>query len=132
MVQNWLRSSLIALFVAIAPACFASGGGSGQYASTVQAPTGVGPSSLQITNSSNEAVYYIHMSPTAQSTWGPDLLGSSVLQIGQTFTISNIAPGQWDLRVVDQSRNYKEWRGAVFEAGGVYNVQVGSGGWTHD
>jgi hypothetical protein len=107
-----------------------SGGGGGQYASTVSAPTGVGPASLQLVNRSNESIYYIHMSPTAQSTWGPDLLGNQVLGRGQTFTLSNISPGQWDLRVVDASQNAKEWRGAYFEAGGVYNIEISAGGWT--
>lgn len=106
------------------------GGGGGQYAATVQAPTGYGPASLQIRNVSNESIYYIHMSPTAQTTWGPDLLGSNVLQQGQAFTISNISPGQWDLRVVDRSGNRKEWRGAYMEAGGVYSVDITAGGWT--
>ncbi len=107
----------------------AAGGGTTPHA-TLQAPTPVGPASLQIVNRSNEPIYYIYMSPTSQSTWGADLLGSQVLHVGQSFTISNIGAGGWDIRVVDRSQNYKEWRNAYLEAGGVYSIDVSSENWS--
>jgi hypothetical protein len=134
--RRWLVQSIGWLFAVLTMAsalvvlgCGGSSGG-GQAAATMRPPTGVGPATLQLVNASNEAIYYIHMSPTAQSTWGPDLLGSQVLQRGQSFTISNITPGQWDLRVIDASQNYKEWRGEYLEAGGAYSLEVTSGGWS--
>lgn len=117
--------ALIALFV-LGLGC---GGGS---TTVLQQPTGAGPATIQIDNISNETIYYVYMSPTQQSTWGPDLLGSRVLQRGQRFTLQNIQPGTWDLRVVDQSRNYKEWRNFRVEAGGGYRLQVSAGSWRRE
>lgn len=128
-----LLGVLTALGVMLSLGCVGAGSapaqGQGQYAVATSAPTGHGPATLLIANNSNEAIYYIHMSPSSQSTWGPDLLGEQVLQRGQSFTLSNIGPGQWDLRIVDRSQNYMEWRGAYLEAGGNYNVNVPSTGW---
>ena len=123
-------AALMALaFVALFnTACF--GGASAGSSTVYRQPTGVGPAELQIQNLSNETVYYIYMSPASQSTWGPDLLGNQVLQQGQAFTISNIQAGVWDLRVVDQSRNYKEWRNFEVQAGGGYTLNVSAGGWS--
>lgn len=106
-----------------------AGCGGGSQATVLQQPTGVGTATIEIDNISNETIYYVYMSPTQQSTWGPDLLGSNVLQRGQRFTLQNIQPGTWDLRVVDRSRNYKEWRNFRVEAGGGYRLQVSAGGW---
>ena len=137
---GWLSGALAAALALVSLGCVGAGTSSsgaqepgqaqeGQYAVQIRQPTGVGPASMQIANHSNEAIYYIYMSPSAQSTWGQDLLGNQVLQPGQSFTLSNIGPGQWDLRVVDSSGNSKEWRGAQLQAGGAYSVEVGSGGW---
>ena len=129
------RSTLAAsALVALASACYiepAPGGTTADY-STVQQGTGAGPAQLQIANSSNESIHYIYMSPCSQSTWGPDLLGDATLARGQVFTIGNIQPGCWDLRTVDASHNYKEWRGQTFGAGAIYNLAVSSQGWVHD
>jgi hypothetical protein len=133
--MNCSRRSVVG-FLALAVSmfsagCFGSGGGGAgsTSATTLQAATGYGPASVQMVNSSNEAIYYIHMSPTSQSTWGPDLLGNQVLQRGQSFNIGNIGAGNWDIRVVDQSRNYKEWRNVYIEPGGSYQIVVSAGGW---
>lgn len=123
------RLTIVGLFL-FGLGCF--GGGGSTSATVLQQPTGVGAATIEIDNISNETIYYVYMSPTQQSTWGPDLLGSNVLQRGQRFTLSNIQPGTWDLRVVDRSRNYKEWRNFTVEAGGGYRLQVSAGSWRHD
>jgi len=91
---------------------------------------GGAPATLAINNVSAEAVHYIHMSPSADTSWGPDLLGAStVLQVGQAFTIQNVAPGQWDVRIVDSSGNCKVFFNQTFTAGGAYSLDVGSDDW---
>lgn len=134
MPMMWLRMGQFliggVLSVVLLGSLGCGGGGGGGGGSTVyQQPTGSGPGTVRIENASNETVYYIYMSPTSQSTWGPDLLGSNVLNVGQAFTLSNIQPGVWDIRVVDQSRNYKEWRQVNIQAGGGYTLTVSGGGW---
>ncbi len=135
--RSLIRDTLLIASVALVTSLFASGchrqATQVQYAPAsgqVVASPGGGVATLHITNASNEPIFYIYMSPVTQSTWGQDLLGSSVLAVGQTFTISNIAPGGWDLRVVDQSGNSKEWRNQMFDAGGVYTIDVSSSGWS--
>ena len=111
--------------------CFASMGSSGSGGVVAQqTASGTGPAAIAISNSSNESIYYVYMSPVSQNTWGADQLGSEVLQPGQTLTLSNISPGTWDLRVVDRSQNYKEWRNQQIEPGGRYQLQVSPGGWS--
>jgi len=124
-----VSAAVLGLVVALPLAGCGGGGGGGAQSTVVAQPTGSGPATLRIANVSNEAIYYIHMSPTSQNTWGPDLLGNQVLQRGQVFTISNIGPGYWDVRVVDRSGNRKEWYNQFFEAGGSYEVQVDADGW---
>ena len=79
---------------------------------------------MEVNNLSNESIYAIFMSPSAQSTWGADMLGGSVLYVGSTFTITGVAAGYWDIRLVDSSGNHKEFYNNYFEAGGYYWVDV--------
>jgi hypothetical protein len=53
-------------------------------------------------NRSRWTIRNIYMSSSSVSEWGPDRLGSSVLAPGQTFSVSNIVPGTYDIRTVDQ------------------------------
>jgi len=124
-VRTRLLVALAFTFVTVLAGC-----GAGGSAHTQSEPTGVGPATLALNNLSNETVYQVFMSPTAQNTWGPDLLGAHVLHVGQAFTLSNITPGTWDIRVVDASGNYKQWFGEYLGAGGSYRIDVSSGGWT--
>lgn len=85
---------------------------------------------LAITNSSNEGIFFVYLSPSSDSSWGTDRLGNDVLHRGGTLTLSNIPPGQWDLRVVDASGNYKEWFRQEFNSGGSYTLSVDGSNWS--
>ena len=134
MVQRMIGKVGGAMVIALLVAgCYVEGAGTGGgYATASGTATGSGPAQLRIMNASNESIMYIYMSPCSQSSWGPDLLGSNVLPRGSTLPLGDIQPGCWDLRCGDASQNYKEWRGQQFAAGGVYDLQVSSEGWTHD
>ncbi|MBI5499730.1 MAG: hypothetical protein HY907_05775 [Deltaproteobacteria bacterium] len=94
-------------------------------------PVVAAPASLVITNYSAEAVYYIHMSQSSNPSWGPDLLGSSdTLAVGQSFTITGVAPGQWDVAVYDSSGNCKLFMQEWFESNTSYTLDVDSQEWT--
>lgn len=90
----------------------------------------VGQSELLLVNNSAEPIFHVHMSPSAESTWGDDLLGSSVLHVGDQFRISGIAAGLWDIRVVDSSGNKKEFYRQEVGASGSYTLNIDSYGWS--
>lgn len=126
-----MRNSLLLAFLLMFGLVFGAACGGGSQGRTGQTqPSTSGGSELLVINSSAEPIFYIYMSPSAQTTWGPDLLGSEVLMIGQTFTITGLTPGAWDIRVVDQSGNYKEFYNQRIGAGQVYTLEVTSTGWT--
>ena len=53
----------------------------------------------------NESLYYLHMSPAHEDTWGEDRLGADVLEAGDSFTLEGIPAGKYDLQVVDEDRD---------------------------
>ena len=59
-------------------------------------------SSLTIQNDSDFAFIEINLSPTNQTTWGADLLGTDILRPGQALEVSEIDCGDYDIRVIDE------------------------------
>ncbi|MBI5487802.1 MAG: carboxypeptidase regulatory-like domain-containing protein [Deltaproteobacteria bacterium] len=89
------------------------------------------PASLVIVNESAEPIYYIHMSESARPTWGPDLLGpADTLAIGDSFSVSGIAAGSWDVGVFDSSGNCKFFMHERFDDGDRDTVEIDSMEWT--
>jgi hypothetical protein len=78
------------------------GSGNGNAASS----GGAAPASdsfYRITNNSNYDIHYIYISPTSQSTWGPDQLGSNqILHAGESLTLTGVACDSYDLKLVDE------------------------------
>jgi len=97
-------------------------------------PVGPGPTptasiSVIINNISAEAIHYIYMSPSAQTTWGPDLLGeTTILEVGATFTLTGVSAGTWDIKVVDSSGNCKVLMNQTLVEG-TYTLDVTSDQW---
>lgn len=82
-----------------------------------------------INNISAEPIHYIYMSPSTQDTWGDDLLGqSTVLNVGEQFTITGVVPGQWDIKVQDASGNCKILMQQSL-TDGAYTLDVTSSDW---
>jgi hypothetical protein len=88
------------------------------------------PASLVISNASAEQIYYIHMSPSTDPSWGPDLLGQDTLPVGATFTSTGVSPGEWDVAVFDESGNCKIFMQEWFEANTQYTLDVDAYEWT--
>lgn len=97
---------------------------------STSAESQVGMSALLLVNNSAEPIFYVHMSPSSQTAWGDDLLGSAVLHVGEQFRITGIAPGMWDIRVVDSSGNKKEFYRQEVGVGGSYTLNIDSYGWS--
>ena len=58
---------------------------------------GGGESQLVVNNNSGGDVCYLFVSPSDSSDWGDDVLGvNTILAAGSSYTVKNIAPGQYD------------------------------------
>lgn len=58
--------------------------------------------SLKIKNNSRFDIALLYMSTAEIDDWGPDQLGDNLLVAGGTFTITNIRPGEYDIKFVDE------------------------------
>jgi hypothetical protein len=92
--------------------------------------SGTGPADLTVINHSAEAIQYLFMTPAEQTELGPDKLGQgNPIAVDGNYTVPNVEPGDWNIRVEDASQNFKEWTGETFEAGGSYELEVTADGW---
>jgi hypothetical protein len=60
---------------------------------------------LQIVNSSGTAIHELYLAAPGQRSWGADLLRSkqpSFIAHGESHTILDLAPGTYQLRLVDR------------------------------
>jgi hypothetical protein len=60
---------------------------------------------LTVRNRSANPVYRLYVSPSNTERWGPDQLGNRVIVPGSDFTLTNILPGEYDLKAVDEYGN---------------------------
>lgn len=80
-------------------ACAADEGGGGGGGG------GGGDSSLTIDNESSYTLIEINLSPTTSISWGPDLLGTEVLEPGDVLELSGIDCNTYDIRVLDEDND---------------------------
>ena len=59
-------------------------------------------SNLTIKNASSFSFIEIYISPVGEAIWGPELLGSDVLEPGDEVEFSNIDCDSYDIRIVDE------------------------------
>lgn len=60
---------------------------------------------LEVNNNSGFNIYHIQMSSSYDISWEPDLLGSRILYDGNSFTVTGITPGLYDIRLVDEDND---------------------------
>ena len=76
-------------------------------------PTGV---TLEIVNDSGVDVWYVYLSPSKADEWGEDWLADDVIKDGQTYSITGIPEGVYDVRAEDQSEEVVEvWWNVDFD-----------------
>ena len=74
--------------------------------------------SLEVINNSSYSVCYLYVSPTEDTEWGDDQLGSDIVATGSTFTLRNIPPGIYDLRADDcEGNTLREEYGITLRSG---------------
>lgn len=57
---------------------------------------------LRVQNDSRWDIHRIYMSSSEEDNWGPDQLGRRILRSGTAHTITDIIPGEYDIRFVDE------------------------------
>jgi hypothetical protein len=78
--------------------------------------------SIVLTNNSGHTVYRVYFSPSDQQDWGPDRLGSEILDPGETYMWQDLAPGTYDMKAEKQDGTIlDERRYQSIAAGGVYD-----------
>ena len=60
---------------------------------------------FSISNQSKIVVDEVRLSPGGENNWGPDFTGNNVLKPGQVITMPDLAPGQYDVKFVDDYGN---------------------------
>ncbi len=55
-----------------------------------------------IRNNSSYDIHRLYMSSSENEGWGADLLGTGIMRAGETFRLTNITAGEYDLKVVDE------------------------------
>lgn len=59
-------------------------------------------SKLKVINQSKWEIHELYFSPANSRHWGPDQLEDEVLSKGESLTLTNIACGRYDIKVVDE------------------------------
>lgn len=65
-----------------------------------EAPEGA---SIEITNESGEAIWYVYLSSSKSDDWGEDWMGDDMILDGQTHTIVGIPEGIYDVMAADEN-----------------------------
>ena len=64
--------------------------------------------SIKFANKSDYSIHHIYLTETKEKEWGPDQLGdedNSVIEPGETFTLTDIAPNKYDVMLVDEDKD---------------------------
>lgn len=64
--------------------------------------------SIKFTNKSDFSIHHIYLSETKENEWGPDQLGdkhSDVVEPGSSFTLTDIKPNKYDIKIVDEDED---------------------------
>ncbi len=60
---------------------------------------------VEVENRSSWDIHEIYFSPSSQEDWGEDHLGRHVLEHGMRLSLSGVAAGRWDIRLVDEDED---------------------------
>lgn len=89
-------------FLQIAIVFVAACGGGAASSGGGTTPTGdVDLGTISLENTSNYDIYSIQLSPSDETSWGPNLIGNDALMHGETAKVAVFDCKQYDLRMVD-------------------------------
>jgi len=64
--------------------------------------------SIKFTNKSDYSIHHIYLSESKENEWGPDQLGdgdADVIDPGESFTLTDISPNKYDVKIVDEDQD---------------------------
>lgn len=83
----------------------------------VQTSGGTGSSAVVVANQSSQTICYVNISPSSDSNWGPDRLGSTETIAPGASRGWSVDPGNWDMRLQDCNHNVLQEERNVAVAG---------------
>ena len=75
-----------------------------------------------IQNNSRYVIRELYFETSENDQWGPDRLGRNVLPVGQTFRLTNIIAGEYDMKLVDEDGDVCELYNIMVCGNGTYNI----------
>ena len=69
------------------------------------APSETTGHTLEIVNGSRRDIHRLQLSSSGTGSWGPDLLGRTILRSGEARSWGGIGPGEFDVLVIDGGGN---------------------------
>lgn len=64
---------------------------------------GVDGSTVNVINESGRDIWYLYISPSDAEDWGEDLLGDEVILDGESFVVTDLPEGVYDMRAEDET-----------------------------
>lgn len=62
-------------------------------------------SSITVVNNSSREIHFLYLSPVNQDDWGADQLNDATLNNGQSVTLSNVACGGAEIKVIGEDKD---------------------------
>ena len=90
---------------------------------TVLGMKDTGNGAVAVFNNSGLTIRELYLTPANASTWGPNQ-ADLPLYSGQSFTLTGVAPGTYDLRAVFSGGSLADFKGFSVTSGTVFTIQV--------
>ena len=76
--------------------------------------------SLTLENKTGKEVHELYFAPAGETDWGEDQLGDEVIENDETFTLSKIAKGKYDVLFVDENGDKCDIRDVDFTSSELF------------
>jgi hypothetical protein len=57
---------------------------------------------IKVVNQSKWEIHHLYLSASDEENWGPDQLGDETIGTGESFTLTHIDCGDYDIKLVDE------------------------------
>lgn len=69
---------------------------------------------LKLVNKTGKELHELYFAPAGDEEWGPDQLGDEVVEDGETYTLTKIPKGKYDVLFVDENDDKCDLRDVDF------------------